>query len=125
MVTAYTSPPAPTGTLPGAAIVEVEPEPKADLCANNAESNTGCTPVNAEIVSPPSVTGERRNARTTKMLSPQRPAGGGLAQFGSSSLNPSGKFRTFVARYVAIVIPSVVTESTSLYVLPTGVPLVW
>src|SRR6266550_4232845 len=95
--------------VPGSAMVVPMPVPEADRCAPSACADTVLTPVHAEISRPPSTTGTARFACTARIWSP------------TGSVTPSGKFCTFVARYVAIETSPSDTNSTSVYVLPTGV----
>jgi len=70
-------------------------------------ASVGSTPVHAEIIIPPSTTGSARFACTASTC--------------ASSGFGSGKPCTLVATYVAIEMKPSDTNSTSVYVLPTGV----
>src|SRR5437016_3771159 len=66
-VTPYASWPAVTASAPGSAVVGAELEPEAERCALSACAATAFTPVHAEIVTPPSVTGADRSAFTASI----------------------------------------------------------
>src|SRR5437667_5513950 len=89
MVTAYANAPSPIAMGPGpTVVVSAGAEPDAERCAPTACAATAFTPVQAEMLMPPSVTGARRYARTASVW-----PGVELV---------SGKFCAFVATYVAI-----------------------
>ena len=90
MVIAYASAPAPIEIEPGPARVMPEPKPDAARCAPSDCPATAFTPVQAEMATPPSVTGCDKYAPTARM-SPWK-----------GSVLGSGKPCTFVATYVAI-----------------------
>src|SRR5207249_380701 len=81
--------------------------PAAVRCSPNACDLVPATPVHADIAMHPFVTGTLRSALTARICPGLVPA--------------SGKFWTFVARYVAIEMVPSLTKSTSWYLLPTGV----
>ncbi len=99
IVTAYASPPARTGIAPGPATVVVVSEPEADRDVSTASANVAATPLQAEIMAPPSTTDDESVARTSRRVL--------KSGFGS------GKFCTFVATYVAIEMPPAWTYWTS------------
>ena len=81
--------------------------PDAVRCSPNACDLVPATPVHADIPMHPFVTGTWRSALTARICPGLVPA--------------SGKFWTFVARYVASEMVPSLTKSTSSYLLPTGV----
>src|SRR2546425_13240027 len=92
----------------------VDVEPEFEWIAPTAVLDTPSTPVQAEIITPPRVTGDEKLASTTRTLSPVV----------TRSSNASGKFWTFVATSVATVRPPALNVSTGRYVLPTNFWLV-
>jgi len=95
---------------PGSAIVGLmsgDAVPDAVRCSPNACDLVPATPVHADIPMHPFVTGTWRSALTARICPGLVPA--------------SGKFWTFVARYVASEMVPSLTKSTSSYLLPTGV----
>jgi hypothetical protein len=109
--TPYTRAPGFTAIDPALATVGVVPAPEAESGAPaplpSACAKTSATPVQADSLIPPSVTGADRYAPTASIRDGSVPA--------------SGKFCTFVATYVAIEVPPAVTYWTRWYVFPTGV----